>query len=111
MEEKQARQSIPAVEQRVYVDKQGREVPLLVMLEQGEPVYIQAEQLSVQQLSTDTLHLSTLDKTLHFTFMRQGKDERAFVLTQITDNHDNRQQFLYGQDSLNCQTKYNDFLK
>ena len=108
MEEKQTRQPIPSVEQRVYVDKQGREVPLLAMLEQGEPVYIQSEQLSVQQLSTDTLHLSTLDKTLHFTFMRQGKDERAFVLTQITDN---RQQFLYGQDSLNCQTKYNDFLK
>ena len=95
-----AGQPIPPIEQLIYVDEQGREVPLPAMLEQGEPVYIQAEQLWVQRLATDTIRLSALDKTLHFTFMRQGEEEKPFVLTQITDNHGNRQQFLYGQDNL-----------
>ncbi|OBY54826.1 bacteriophage T4 gp5 trimerisation domain-containing protein, partial [Aggregatibacter aphrophilus] len=97
--DKQHSEAQPA-EQLVYVDEQGREIPLPSILAEQEPVYIQAEQIWTHRLSAETIRISSLDKTVHFTFMRQGEDGSAFVLTQITDNHGNRQQFLYGQDNL-----------
>ena len=97
--DKQHSEAQPA-EQLVYVDEQGREIPLPSILAEQEPVYIQAEQIWTHRLSAETIRISSLDKTVHFTFMRQGEDDSAFVLTQITDNHGNRQQFLYGQDNL-----------
>ncbi|ACS96696.1 type IV secretion protein Rhs [Aggregatibacter aphrophilus NJ8700] len=97
--DKQHSEAQPA-EQLVYVDEQGREIPLPSILAEQEPVYIQAEQIWTHRLSAETIRISSLDKTVHFTFMRQGEDGSAFVLTQITDNHGNCQQFLYGQDNL-----------
>ncbi|AKU63313.1 type IV secretion protein Rhs [Aggregatibacter aphrophilus] len=97
--DKQHSEAQPA-EQLVYVDEQGREIPLPSILAEQEPVYIQAEQIWTHRLSAETIRISSLDKTVHFTFMRQGEDGSAFVLTKITDNHGNRQQFLYGQDNL-----------
>ncbi|MDC2825538.1 type VI secretion system tip protein TssI/VgrG [Rodentibacter pneumotropicus] len=92
-------QSIVHIEQLVYLDEQGREIRLPSMMNDGIPVYIQAEQIWVQRLSAETVRLSSSDKMVHFTFTRQGGN-RNFVLTQIGDNHGNRQQFLYGQDNL-----------
>ncbi|MCR1838694.1 type VI secretion system tip protein VgrG, partial [Pasteurella caecimuris] len=96
-----------ALESFYYLDEQGREIPLPREID-GTPIFIQAEQIWVHYIGTETIEIANTTKSVRMTFRclppqtaRQRQDGqtsiRYFTLQTIQDNHGNRQQFLYGQ--------------